>query len=105
MESVLIATALIGPAVLCRALVLMTMASDLSGLSDRPLSVNHSLTVFEAVVLAGAGIGAIKRHVQLSIVGILQMVYVERGDDSSDGGNVQSVETPSLQAISVGRCY
>jgi len=47
---------------------------------------------FEAVVQAGADVGAIKRHVQLSIVSILQVVYVERGDDSSDRGDVHSVE-------------
>jgi len=32
---------------------------------------------FEAVVQASADVGAIKRHIQLSIVGILQVVYVE----------------------------
>jgi len=47
---------------------------------------------FEAVVQAGADVGDIKHHVQLSIVGILQEVYVERRDDSSNGGDVQSVE-------------
>jgi len=38
MKSVLIAT------VLCRAMVSMKMASDLSGLSDKPQSANYSLT-------------------------------------------------------------
>jgi len=47
---------------------------------------------FEAVVQSDADVGAIKRPVRLSIVGILQVVYVERGDDSSDKGDVQSVE-------------
>jgi len=46
----------------------------------------------EAVVQAGADAGAIKRNVQLSIIGILQVVYVERGDDSSDGCDIQRVE-------------
>jgi len=47
MESVPIAMALIELAVLCRALVSITMASDLSGLSEKPLSANHSLTVLK----------------------------------------------------------
>jgi hypothetical protein len=42
-ESVPSATTLIGPSVLWRALVPMTIASDLSGFSDRPFNANHSL--------------------------------------------------------------
>jgi len=71
MESVPIPTALIRPAVLCRELVSMTMGLGFVWIERQAVKCGPLFNCFEAVVPAGADVGAIKRVVQLSIVGIL----------------------------------
>jgi hypothetical protein len=68
----------------------------LSGVSDKckPL-----FNCCEAVVQSSVNVGAVDCHVQLSVVGILQVVDVERGDNSSDGGDVEFREVDPGQSL------
>ena len=84
-------TALTTPSVFCRALVHMTIASDLSGFSDKPFNANQCLTATKQLSKL-IEVLVFSRNVKLSVISILDMVYIERGyDGTGDRRDTQCV--------------